>query len=61
MNVLQKSVRAGLNLSGTVHAGKSAAELRRDDPKLALRWSRFIKANKAQLVKEIAGMTGGAR
>lgn len=38
MNVIQKSLRQGINLRGTRHAGKSAAELRGDDPKLALRW-----------------------
>jgi hypothetical protein len=61
MNTVQKSIAAGINLRGTVHAGKSAAQLRRDDPALALRWARFIKANKAQLVREIAGAMGGAK
>lgn len=50
----QKSLKTGLNLRGTCHAGKSAAELRRDNPALAQRWARFITANKAQLVTEIS-------
>ena len=59
--VLQKSIEQGLNLRGTVNQGKSAEQLRHNDPKLALRWAKFIKANKAQLVREIAGIIGGAK
>jgi hypothetical protein len=52
----QKTIAQGLNLRGTQHSGKSAEQLRMTDPKLAMRWARFIKANKAQLVREISGI-----
>ncbi len=55
-SIVQKSIEAGINLRSTRHYGKSAAELRRDDPKLAQQWARFIKANKAQMVREISGI-----
>ena len=42
---------AGINLLGTEHAGKSAAQLRRDDPTLADKWARemadYNRATKA--------------
>lgn len=43
--IIQKSIDDGINLRGSRHAGKSASELRRDDPKLA-----------ARLVAEISGV-----
>ena len=47
----QESVNAGINLLGTEHAGKSAAQLRRDDPALADKWARemadYNRATKA--------------
>lgn len=51
----QKSIEAGINLVGTVHDGQSAKQLRRSNPRLARKWAGFIKANKAQLVREISG------
>jgi len=42
---------AGINLLGTEHAGKSAAQLRRDDLALADKWARemadYNRATKA--------------
>ena len=42
---------AGINLLGTEHARKSAAQLRRDDPVLADKWARemadYNRATKA--------------
>ena len=51
----QESVNAGINLLGTEHAGKSAAQLRRDDPALADKWAAFITANKSPIADDIAG------
>ena len=44
---------AGINLLGTEHAGKSAAQLRRDDPALADKWAAFITANKSPIADDI--------
>ena len=55
MNIVKKSIRAGINLRGTKYAGMSGADLRKVNPKLAAKWDKFITSNKAQIVREIAG------
>lgn len=56
MRAYDKAKQAGLLLSGTKYDGSSGKQLRERNPKLALKWVEFIRANKAQLVKEIAGL-----
>jgi len=59
-STFQKTIDSGINLIGTSHQGKSAKQLRQDNPKLAQQWAGFIQANKAQLVKEISELVQGS-
>lgn len=53
-SVIQKSIEQGINLRTTQWSGMSAKQLRKANPRLASRWSKFVVENKEQLVKEIA-------